>query len=235
MYYGNFANIGGCGTMWRPYFASAAWDPYSNGAWAWYGGVGYSWVSPYPWGWTPYHYGAWSFCPGTGWGWMPGGTWMGLNNTAGFAGLKGPITTPKVPIHAPRLGEPGLLMVNQKPLIQSEVNSSSFVFRRDSAGLGIPRDELGKLNKFSEHAMAHGTASTPVYIEAPVSRGADGRATSVGVASMRRGSPPPAGMSRAGMGAEGQMSGKSGTPTSSPSISSAPSGGHASAPSGRGH
>ncbi len=37
-YYGSFMNAGGCGSMWRPYFASAAWDPYANGTWAWYGG-----------------------------------------------------------------------------------------------------------------------------------------------------------------------------------------------------
>ena len=66
--------------MWRPYFASAAWDPYSNGVWAWYQGAGYSWVSPYPWGWTPYHFGSWSYCSGAGWGWQPGGSWNGLNN-----------------------------------------------------------------------------------------------------------------------------------------------------------
>ena len=74
-YYGSFADLGGgCGSMWRPYFASAAWDPYSNGAWAFYQGAGYSWVSPYPWGWTPYHTGTWSLCaPGAGWGWLPGG------------------------------------------------------------------------------------------------------------------------------------------------------------------
>ncbi len=79
-YYGSFMDAGGCGSMWRPYFTSAAWDPFSNGSWAYYSGAGYSWVSPYPWGWTPYHYGSWSFCPGTGWGWQPGGAWNGLNN-----------------------------------------------------------------------------------------------------------------------------------------------------------
>lgn len=34
-YYGGFVN--GCGgSMWRPYFTSAAWDPYGSGAWAYY-------------------------------------------------------------------------------------------------------------------------------------------------------------------------------------------------------
>ena len=61
-YYGSFVSVPGCGQLWRPYFASAIWDPFMNGTWAWYPGAGYSWVSPYPWGWTPYHYGSWSFC-----------------------------------------------------------------------------------------------------------------------------------------------------------------------------
>jgi hypothetical protein len=238
MYYGDFATSGGCGMMWRPYFASAAWDPYSNGAWAWYSGMGYSWVSPYPWGWTPYHYGAWSFCPGTGWGWMPGGTWMGLNNTAGLVGLKGPITIPRVPVHPPRLGDPAFVTVNQRPLIRSQVNASdSFLFRKDSAGLGIPRDELGKLNKFSERAVTHGTASTPVYTQAPVSAGGNGRATFAGVPSMRRGSPLPAETTRSEMGGEGRTSTGSGarTPSSPAPASNAPSGDHASAPSGHAH
>lgn len=238
MYYGDFANVGGCGMMWRPYFVSATWNPYSNGAWAWYGGMGYSWVSPYPWGWTPYHYGSWSFCPGTGWGWMPGGTWTGLNNTAGLAGLKGPITVPRVPVHPPRLGDPGFVTVNEKPLIRSEISASnSFLFRRDSAGLGIPRDELGKLNKFSERAVARGTSNTPVYMQAPVSAGANGRTTFAEVPSMRRGSPPPAETTRAEMGGEGRTSTASGAHTSnSPApASSAQSGDHASAPSGHAH
>jgi len=259
MYYGNFANMGGCGMMWRPYFASAAWDPYSNGMWAWYGnGMGYSWVSPYPWGWMPYHFGTWSFCPGAGWGWMPGGSWMGVNNTAVFPHLRGPIIIPKAPIRAPRLGEPGLVMVNQKPLIRSEVNSSSsFVFRKDSAGMGIPRNELGKLNKFSEHAEMHGTARMDVYMQAPATVGANGRTTYAGVESIRRGSPSEVEGSRSEMrgenrgpsGSGGSNPGASGgSPSSSrsfspmpsgdrpsgPPPSSAPSGGNHSDPSGRG-
>ena len=85
-YYGSFINAGGCGSMWRPYFTSASWDPFGNGAWAYYPSAGYSWVSPYPWGWTPYHYGSWSYCQGTGWGWQPGGAWMGLANYNSPAG-----------------------------------------------------------------------------------------------------------------------------------------------------
>ena len=234
MYYGDFASFGGCGMMWRPYFASAAWDPYSNGAWAWYGGMGYSWVSPYPWGWMPYHYGMWSYCQGAGWGWMPGGAWMGVNNIARFAGMTGSGNIPRVPIHPPRIGQPTLRPVNLRPLVQSQVGSSnSFVFRRDSAGLGVPRAELGKLNRFSQHADARGMASTPIYVQAPVEVRLGGRPALAGVTSMHRGFPPPAEMGGAGMGGQGRMppgfAGRlpgTGSQTSGPSMSrpSMPSG-----------
>ena len=189
-YYGSFMDAGACGMsgamMWRPYFASAAWDPYSNGSWAWYGNSGYSWVSPYPWGWTPYHYGSWNYCQGVGWGWMPGGSWMGLNNIAsgpvingpgGTGGSGGPRWRPAPPSQAPAHGGMTLIPVNMHPLVRSELKSAdSFEFRRDSAGMGIPRDTLGKLDKFSQHANTHGTASTEVYISAPgMNNGLNGR------------------------------------------------------------
>ncbi len=175
-YYGSFVDAGGCGSMWRPYFASAAWNPYSNGSWAWYSGAGYSWVSPYPWGWTPYHYGSWSYCAGSGWGWMPGGAWNGLNNGglispsngSGLTAPGGPGVIPHPPVHAPRLGEPTHTAVNMKPLVQSGIATpSSFAFRKDSAGLGVPRDTLGRLDKLSRQADNRGIASTPVYVNAP--------------------------------------------------------------------
>lgn len=169
-YYGAFSDMGGCGMMWRPYFADAAWDPYSNGMWAWYQGAGYSWVSPYPWGWMPYHYGSWSYCSGQGWGWMPGGGWNGLNNTP--AAIQQPTgggtTLPRVPhppIRPPLKGRSTMIAVNRRPLVASGINKKgAFVFRRGSAGLGVPREGLGKLRGFSRSAMRRGFARTPVYL-----------------------------------------------------------------------
>lgn len=74
-YYGNYFYAPGWGWMWRPYYVGAAWNPFMDGAWAWYPQFGYAWVSSYPWGWMPYRYGAWNFVPGYGWCWMPGTTW----------------------------------------------------------------------------------------------------------------------------------------------------------------
>ncbi|MGA2903912.1 MAG: FecR family protein [Candidatus Korobacteraceae bacterium] len=79
-YYGNFFYAGGYGYVWQPFgFANAmmGWDPYSNGAWMFYPGMGYAWASAYPWGWLPYHYGSWAFINGAGWAWLPGGNYGG--------------------------------------------------------------------------------------------------------------------------------------------------------------
>jgi hypothetical protein len=176
-YYGSFIN--GCGgSMWRPYFTSASWDPFGSGAWAYYPSAGYSWVSPYPWGWTPYHYGSWSFCQGVGWGWQPGGTWLGLaNNTfvgqpgqLGRQGFQNPLggLRPRPPAHPPAANESSLVGVNLKSMPASGLGENDkFVFRSNSAGLGVPRGSLGKLNSFSNHAAQHGMATTNVYYAAP--------------------------------------------------------------------
>ena len=74
-YYGDFFYANGLGYVWQPYgFAGSmsSWSPYSNGAWMFYPGSGYSWTSAYPWGWLPFHYGSWAFVNGAGWAWVPG-------------------------------------------------------------------------------------------------------------------------------------------------------------------
>ncbi len=167
-YYGAFNNAGGCGMMWQPYFAGAAWNPYSAGVWAWYGNAGYSWVSPYPWGWMPYHYGSWSYCPGNGWGWTPGGAWNGLGNVPALS--KGILPRTGSPLPHPPSGPPAagrltLTLVTSSPLVVSGIDrKGSFIFRQDSAGLGIPRQGLGNLRHFSQTSFRRGTASTPVYL-----------------------------------------------------------------------
>ncbi len=81
-YYGDFFYAGGYGYVWQPYgFAGSMvdWNPYMNGAWMFYPGMGYSWASAYPWGWLPFHYGSWAFINGAGWAWVPGrysGQWF---------------------------------------------------------------------------------------------------------------------------------------------------------------
>jgi hypothetical protein len=222
-YYGSFAS--GCGgSMWRPYFASASWNPYGSGAWAYYPSAGYSWVSPYPWGWTPYHYGSWAFCQGIGWGWQPGGTWMGLaNNSFVSSPASGLHPLPHPPSHAPTANESTLVGVNLKAMPASGLGDhDKFVFRNDSAGLGVPRGNLGKLNSFSNQAIQHGAATTNVY--------------SVGAqrGEAERGAGSYAGPSRSSVGAASSQSYSSGVQSSSGmSHASAGAGGGASGGSGR--
>ncbi|RSL16565.1 FecR family protein [Edaphobacter aggregans] len=167
-YYGSFSDVGGCGSMWRPYLASAAFDPFANGVWAWYPSAGYSWVSPYPWGWTPFHYGSWNYCPGSGWGWQPGGQWTGIANYQTTLNPARCATCPKPP-RAPVAGQSTLVVVNNKPLAVSRLSSSSdtFVFHKDSAGLGVPRQSFGNLNKISSGVAQHGSVSTPAFVSNP--------------------------------------------------------------------
>lgn len=232
-YYGAFSEYPGCGMMWVPYFAGASWNPYANGAWAWYQGVGYSWVSPYPWGWIPYHYGSWSYCPGTGWGWMPGGAWNGLNNapaatTPNLSGgdQTGPL--PQPPIRPPRQRRPVLIAVHTAPLISSGIGKKgSFTFVRGSAGLGIPREGLGGLRGFSRNSLRHGVATTPVYLS--IQSGArPGHAVAGKFApvTVHRGYAPPAEMRGMGFPSRGGSYGnRANTPNAGTSTrtSSAPS------------
>ena len=201
-YYGSFVN-GGCGMMWQPYFASAAWDPYGNGAWAYYPGAGYSWVSPYPWGWLPYHSGSWSFCQGMGWGWQPGGNWRGLANVAPgvmgqplvgnggatlvTAGAAQPVGLPRPP-SGPTTST--LVMQNRTALVSSkESQPGNFVFQQNSAGMGVPRGSLGDLKGVSNGVGHHGFANMQVYSERMGPAGNPAHPMTNAPMALRQGSP----------------------------------------------
>ena len=166
-YYGSFLTVGGCGTFWQPYFASASWNPYGAGVWAQYG-AGYSWVSPYPWGWLPYHSGGWSYCPSYGWGWQPGGSFVGLNNIAGVGVpiRNGPGHIPGGALPRPPAdAKASMVVVNSQPLVVSKpISGESFRFQKDSAGMGVPRGSLGKLNGISNDVAKNGFANREVYV-----------------------------------------------------------------------
>ena len=74
-YWGSYTYISGYGYMWRPNYYGVNWNPYGNGAWYWYPGYGWIWVSAYPWGWMPFRYGNWYYISGHGWCWRPGSQW----------------------------------------------------------------------------------------------------------------------------------------------------------------
>jgi hypothetical protein len=151
-YYGSFSNVPGYGMMWQPYLVGAGWDPFMNGAWAYYPGYGYGWVSGYPWGWTPYYSGSWAFVPGYGWMWEPGGAWFGLG---GFPIIINPPANFIVP-RPPNI--PGQRIVPAIRGTQIPVGDSAgkLTIVNNSAGLGIPRGGVKNLALLSQTVQQHG-------------------------------------------------------------------------------
>ena len=149
-YYGAYSNLPGYGMLWQPYFAGVGWNPFMDGAWSWYPGMGYMWASAYPWGWLPYYYGNWMFVPGFGWGWQPGAwnAWRGGIHYVGaaVAGLH----TPAVPA-----GTVTTVMVGKGPVL-GETPSMQTVINAGSAGLGIARGSLGNLHHLNTEVAKTG-------------------------------------------------------------------------------
>ncbi|HZR57686.1 MAG TPA: FecR family protein [Terriglobales bacterium] len=179
-YYGNFFNAPGYGMMWQPYFASAGWDPFMNGAWAFGPGLGYGWVSAYPWGWTPYHYGSWAFIPNRGWAWQPGSTWTGFNAVPRVVNAPANFVAPKAPVSGREM-----VVVNRgpAPVLQGK-SANKLVIPNNSAGLGIPRGGIKDPAKVSQTVAQRGSITTKVQT-APVH-------LAYGNSGMMRSSPSPA-------------------------------------------
>lgn len=169
-YYGNFFYAGGYGYAWQPYgFANAmlGWDPYSNGAWMFYPGIGYSWASAYPWGWLPFHYGSWAFINGAGWAWLPGSNYGGQWYATSFQSVprvtRAPAgwtaATPPAVTAATNLAQPTVLVgkAGAKPLSipggRIPPNFASLVSGR-TAGSATTAQSFAKPN--AGNATAHG-------------------------------------------------------------------------------
>ncbi|MGA9042227.1 MAG: FecR family protein [Terriglobales bacterium] len=158
-YYGNFFDAPGYGTMWQPFLTGVGWDPFMDGAWAFNPGVGYGWVSAYPWGWTPYHYGSWIFVPGYGWAWQPGGVWM-------TAAVLPRVVNPPHNFVAPQPPAAGksTVVVNRGPVSTVAGRfSNKLVVRNNSAGLGIPRGSLENLTKISQSVQQEGEMTARIH------------------------------------------------------------------------
>ncbi len=116
-YYGNWYPVEGSGNVWVPAGVQAGWDPYGAGYWGYYPGLGYTWISAYPWGWLPYHCGSWNYYS-FGWGWAPGVGGRAWVPIAGFRGYPG-YFIPARPVWRPGRGVPipanRLLIVNRGP------------------------------------------------------------------------------------------------------------------------
>ena len=156
-YYGNFFTVPGYGMLWQPYFTGAGWDPFMNGAWAFYPGSGYGWVSAYPWGWTPYHYGSWMYLPMYGWAWQPGGAWMGWNTFPVILNAPVGFVRPRPPLLPGRR----IFSVNRGPMPVQTGNKVHIA--SNSAGLGIPRGSIRNLGQLSGGVEQTGFVTTKVH------------------------------------------------------------------------
>jgi hypothetical protein len=160
-YYGNFFNAPGYGMMWQPFFIGAGWNPFMDGTWALFPGMGYGWASAYPWGWMPYHYGSWMFLPTYGWAWMPGGSWMGLTNVPTVVNPPRGFQAPQVPASGSR----SLIAVGRGPSFVAG-GGNRLVISNNSAGLGVPRGSVRNLSTMSQQVGQHGFVAAHVPPEA---------------------------------------------------------------------
>jgi hypothetical protein len=181
-YYGNYMNVPGFGLMWRPYYTTPYWQPYMDGAWVFYPGFGYTWVSAYPWGWTPYRYGAWNFVPGYGWCWQPGG-W----NTFNTIGVVRNAPANFVPPQPPRVNGSPVVIVGHGPTAISPGPG-----RLGFASPGVAGSGIVNTNRNGIGGMSPGVRRAP-----PMGMGTGVRSRGTGSSFPgRSSSPSPRGTSR---------------------------------------
>ncbi len=152
-YYGSYTSVPGYGMMWQPYFTGVGWDPFMDGAWGWYPGVGYMFASAYPWGWLPYRYGNWNYVPRYGWMWQPGGwnTWQTIphftaSTAAHFTSLVPPTTGTVKTVAVGRGGS------------VSPISPSHLFLKAGSAGMGISRGSVEGLSHLNHQVANTGFA-----------------------------------------------------------------------------
>ncbi|MGD0414108.1 MAG: FecR family protein [Terriglobales bacterium] len=144
-YYGNFMTVPGYGNVWQPYFSGANWSPFQDGAWAFYPGAGYMFVSGYPWGWMPYNYGNWAFAPGFGYVWQPG-NWNSWNALPVV--VNAPVTM-KVP--APPVSGRQTVMVGRGLAANPAMGGTHrLTINPGSASFGVPRGSVNHLDRLSK-------------------------------------------------------------------------------------
>jgi hypothetical protein len=151
-YYGGYRNVAGYGTLWQPFFAGGGWNPYMDGAWSFYPGMGFMWASAYPWGWMPYYYGNWMFVPGFGWGWQAGGwnTWRGGIHYVGAAAVGfHPPVAPSGTVSTAVVGKGGAITA-KGPVMRVNVTAGS-------AGLGLARGSVSNLHQLNTQVAKTGS------------------------------------------------------------------------------
>ena len=152
-YYGNYTNVPGYGMMWQPYFTGVGWDPFMDGAWSFYPGQGYMFVSAYPWGWMPYRYGNWMFVPGFGWMWQPG-TW---NTWVAVPRYTAPATVHVTALVPPTAGTVKTVTLGKGGYIAPST-PGRLVVNSGTAGLGIARGSISNMPHLNTQVARNGSA-----------------------------------------------------------------------------
>jgi uncharacterized protein DUF6600/FecR-like protein len=143
-YYGNFMMLPGYGNVWQPYFIGANWSPFLDGGWSFYSGMGYMWVSGYPWGWMPYNYGAWLFAPSFGWVWQPG-NWNSWNAYPVVVNAPARTVVPT----APTTGHQTVMVGRGLAMEPATGAPDRLTINPGSAGFGVPRGSVNHLDRFA--------------------------------------------------------------------------------------
>jgi FecR protein len=229
-YYGNYTQVPGYGYMWQPYFANAGWDPYSNGAWLWYPGSGYTWVSSYPWGWMPYRYGSWYYVPAYGYMWQPGG-WSQWSPVVPVSNPPQRYTNPTPPVAAP--GHRPVMVGKPPILVTGNGMPKRVTITPGSAGLGIPRGGVSNLAKAVDKSNGQPLTvhiTPPVRVVNEPMSGFTARTGTFSGMGSEVGAPAWHSAPSYGRPTSGSVS--SGSHASAPSVHSAPasSAGHSSSP-----
>ena len=189
-YYGAYSNVPGYGMMWQPYFTGVGWDPFMDGTWGFYPGMGYMFASAYPWGWMPYRYGNWMFVPGFGWMWQPG-MWSSWVNVPRYT----PTTLTRVTsLTPPVAGTVKTVAVGRGGAV-TPVMTSRMTVNAGSAGMGIPRGSVNNLNHLNRQVAKRGSAemrpapqfsaSSPSRSPSPGYSPSSGRSSSPGYSPSR--------------------------------------------------
>jgi hypothetical protein len=197
-YYGSFTSFPGYGLLWQPYFTGAGWNPFMDGAWSWYPGMGYMWASAYPWGWMPYYYGNWVFAPGFGWGWQPGG-WNSWQGGIHYVGAAATFRAPVAPT-----GTVNSVVVGRGASAATPVVTPHMLLTSGSAGLGIARGSLDNMRHLNVQVAKSGSVELHA---APQFAATSARAAGSGwIFGDERGGMAPAGGARAGATSSGHGS-----------------------------
>ena len=144
-YYGNFTTVPGFGFVWQPYFIDASWSPFQDGAWAFYPGAGYTWVSGYPWGWMPYNYGNWALAPGYGYVWQPG-NWNTWNAFPLVVNAPAKMIVPT----APAIGHQTVMVGLGLGANPAGEAPRRLTINPGSASFGVPRGSVSHLNRLAK-------------------------------------------------------------------------------------